>query len=317
MPRWRRHGGAASRRRRQSRRRARAARPPRAGRRDLPRRCGRAGTSTGAKKSGATILATALDLGAEFVDVEWRAVEGQSTGVPFATSSGEAPNASSCRRTTSTAFPPIWSRARARCGATGAGTIKIAVSVESRSARRCCLKSIATRRPRRRHRHGRARGGVAAAGEPLRIALDVRRRRRGAGADSRAPDDRRLRIPRVIGPSTRIFGVVSTNALHSLSPVMHNAAFAGRRHRCRLRAAAGSRLRRLPDVRRGHGHRGRQRHDSVQARCAACGGSSDALTQQVGAANTLRRSGDAVGKPRTPTSRDFCSRSDAAWAIAR
>ena len=28
-----------------------------------------------------------------------------------------------------------------------------------------------------------------------------------------------------VGPETRIFGVVSTNAMHSLSPVMHNAAF--------------------------------------------------------------------------------------------
>ena len=29
-----------------------------------------------------------------------------------------------------------------------------------------------------------------------------------------------------VGPATRIFGVVSSTALHSFSPVMHNAAFA-------------------------------------------------------------------------------------------
>ena len=46
-------------------------------------------------------------------------------------------------------------------------------------------------------------------------------------------------------PTTRIFGVVSTNAMHSLSPVMHNAAFEAAGHRRRLRAAAGVRLRRL------------------------------------------------------------------------
>jgi hypothetical protein len=31
---------------------------------------------------------------------------------------------------------------------------------------------------------------------------------------------------RAVGPSTRLFGVVSRTAMHSLSPVMHNAAFA-------------------------------------------------------------------------------------------
>ena len=31
---------------------------------------------------------------------------------------------------------------------------------------------------------------------------------------------------RDVGPSTRLFGVVSRNAMHSLSPAMHNAAFA-------------------------------------------------------------------------------------------
>ena len=73
-----------------------------------------------------------------------------------------------------------------------------------------------------------------------------------------------------VGPDTRLFGVVSANAMHSLSPVMHNAAF----------AAAGIDAVYVPLqaadfedflVRVGHGHRGRQRHDSVQARRAARG----------------------------------------------
>src|ERR671912_2850955 len=31
---------------------------------------------------------------------------------------------------------------------------------------------------------------------------------------------------RLVNPKTRVFGVVSSNAMHSFSPVMHNAAFA-------------------------------------------------------------------------------------------
>ena len=74
------------------------------------------GRFDGTEDERRAILAGALDLGAEFVDVEWRAVEGQSTASPFGTSSSALLNALSCRRTTSMASPRIWNRARGRCG---------------------------------------------------------------------------------------------------------------------------------------------------------------------------------------------------------
>jgi 3-dehydroquinate dehydratase/shikimate dehydrogenase len=94
---------------------------------------------------------------------------------------------------------------------------------------------------------------------------------------------------RTIGPSTRLFGVVSVNASHSLSPVMHNAAF----------AAAGIDAVYVPlragdfedflafaqamDV-EGASVTIPFKQDALRA-----AGSADALTRQVGAANTVRR----------------------------
>ena len=53
---------------------------------------------------------------------------------------------------------------------------------------------------------------------------------------------------RAVGPDTAIYGVVGNNVMHSMSPVMHNAAFDGRGPRRRVRSASRRRLRRLPDV---------------------------------------------------------------------
>ena len=93
-----------------------------------------------------------------------------------------------------------------------------------------------------------------------------------------------------------IFGVVSTNAMHSLSPVMHNAAFEAAGIDAVYVPLRAARLRRLPVLRGGDGHRGRERHDSVQARRAAARRRpADPLTQSVGAANTLRRDGRRLG----------------------
>ena len=94
---------------------------------------------------------------------------------------------------------------------------------------------------------------------------------------------------RAVGPQTRLFGVVSSSAMHSLSPVLHNAAF----------AAAGLDAVYVP----------LQTHDfddflSFAAALGIEGASgtipfkgdalraaapADDLTRQVGAANTLRR----------------------------
>jgi len=94
-----------------------------------------------------------------------------------------------------------------------------------------------------------------------------------------------------VSPSTRLFGVVSTNALHSLSPVMHNAAF----------EAAGLDAVYVPlpvhdfsdflSFAEEMGVEGASVTIPFKLDALKAAASSDALTQLVGAANTLRRTG--------------------------
>jgi len=93
--------------------------------------------------------------------------------------------------------------------------------------------------------------------------------------------------------STRIFGVVSTNAVHSFSPMMHNAAL----------QAAGIDAVYVPlpvedfadflAFADAMGIEGVSVTIPFKLDALAAAQSSDALTQQVGAANTLRRAGGA------------------------
>jgi 3-dehydroquinate dehydratase/shikimate dehydrogenase len=173
--------------------------------------------------------------------------------------------------------------------AVGAGSIKIAVAV-SRLTETLPLKNIA------------AAGdavviGMGEAGVPSRLlASHYGSRWTYAGngiapgqipAETMADDFHFFRV----GPETAIYGVVSTNAMHSLSPVMHNAAF----------EEAGIDAVYVP-LRAGD-------FDDFLSYAAAMGveGASitipfkldalraakpaDRLTQSVGAANTLRRDG--------------------------
>jgi shikimate dehydrogenase len=95
-----------------------------------------------------------------------------------------------------------------------------------------------------------------------------------------------------VSESTRIFGVVSTNALHSFSPMMHNAAF----HAAGIDAVYVP----LPvqdfadflSFADGMGIEGVSVTIPFKLDALAAAESSDALTQQVGAANTLRKAGD-------------------------
>jgi 3-dehydroquinate dehydratase/shikimate dehydrogenase len=95
-----------------------------------------------------------------------------------------------------------------------------------------------------------------------------------------------------VEPGTRIFGVVSTNAMHSLSPVMHNAAFEAAGIDAvyvPLRAADFDDFASFASA---MGIQGASitipfKLDALRAATRA-----DALTQSVGAANTLRRTND-------------------------
>jgi 3-dehydroquinate dehydratase/shikimate dehydrogenase len=243
----------------------------------------------GTEDERCAILTTALDLGAEFVDVEWRAVDGQLTGVPFrdlVRRGAERVVVSSHDFDTIPA--DLDARARAM-RATGAGTIKVAVSV-ARASQTLCLKRLTTDGPA-------IVIGMGELGVTSRLLASRFGSRWTYAGDQVAPGQLPARqmiddygFGRV-GESTRIFGVVSTHALHSLSPVMHNAAF----------QAAGIDAVYVPlpvqdfadfmSVSEEIDIEGVSVTIPFKLDALKAAESSDPLTQQVGAANTLRRSG--------------------------
>ena len=94
-----------------------------------------------------------------------------------------------------------------------------------------------------------------------------------------------------VGPETRVFGVVSTNALHSLSPVMHNAAFEAAGIDAvyvPLRAADFDDFLAYASA---MGIEGASITIPFKLDALRAAGRADSLTQSVGAANTLRRDG--------------------------
>ena len=243
----------------------------------------------GSEEERRSILAAALDRGAERVDIEFRAVDGQSTGVPFRDLLSKGPERIVVSSHDFDGVPAdLESRARAMRG-TGPGTIKIAVSVSSIS-QTLCLKAIA--------KDGDA--VVIGMGE-LGVASRLLAGRFGSAwtyaGDGIAPGQIPARQMiddygfRRVSPSTRIFGVVSTNALHSLSPVMHNAAF----------EAAGLDAVYVPlpvhdfsdflAFAEEMGVEGASVTIPFKLEALKAAASRDALTQLVGAANTLRRTG--------------------------
>jgi 3-dehydroquinate dehydratase / shikimate dehydrogenase len=245
------------------------------------------GRFDGSEEERRTILARALDLGAEFVDIEWRALDGLSTSVSFKDLLDHTPERIVVSSHDFDRVPSdLESQARAMRGL-GAGTIKIAVSV-SRASQTLCLKSIA--------KDGDA--VVIGMGE-LGVASRLLASRFGSrwtyAGNALAPGQLPARQMiedygfRRISPSTRIFGVVSTNALHSLSPVMHNAAL----------EAAGIDAVYVPfqihdfddflTFAEDMGVEGVSVTIPFKLDALRAAESSDALTQQVGAANTLRR----------------------------
>lgn len=174
------------------------------------------GAFDGSEESRRTLLEEALDAGAEYVDVEWRAgfagvIERSPARVVLSSHDfGGVPQ-------------DLLSRATAM-RQSGAGVIKIAVTA-SRLADALPLLDV-------------ARGGDAVviamgdAGVPSRLlASRFGSRWTYAGhavAPGQIPADRMLDEFRFrqIGADTAIYGVVGNNVMHSLSPVMHNAAFA-------------------------------------------------------------------------------------------
>jgi 3-dehydroquinate dehydratase/shikimate dehydrogenase len=247
------------------------------------------GRFDGSEEQRAAILTRALELGAEFVDVEWRAIS-RSNGVDFGSIVRRDPSRTVVSLHDFDGVPPDLDHRVREMRGVGAGAINVAFAV-SRLTETLALKRIGD--------EGDAIViGLGEAGVPSRLlATHYGSRWTYAGravapgqlpAETMADDYHFFRVE----PGTRIFGVVSTNAMHSLSPVMHNAAFEAAGIDAvyvPLRAADFDDFASFASA---MGIQGASitipfKLDALRAATRA-----DALTQSVGAANTLRRTND-------------------------
>jgi len=230
------------------------------------------------------LLEAALTAGAEFVDVEFRAFAEQPAAA--ALTAAHAPRIVLSSHDFDGVPADLPARARAM-RASGAGTIKLAVTV-TRLSETLPLLPIAREGPA-------VVIGMGDAGVPTRLLATRFRSRWTYGGNAVAPGQ----IPaarmieefgfRRIGRRTQLFGVVSTNALHSLSPAMHNAAFAAAGIDAvyvPLRAADFDDFQVFATA---LGIEGASITIPFKRDALAAAASADPLTQQVGAANTLRR----------------------------
>jgi 3-dehydroquinate dehydratase/shikimate dehydrogenase len=244
------------------------------------------GRFSGSEEERHRILKEALSLGAEFVDVEWAALH--AIHQPnFADIVQIDPSRVVVSSHDFEGVPDdVEARARDMRGR-GAAVIKVAVM--PRALRETLpLMAIA--------RDGDAVVvGMGATGLPTRLlAAHYGSRWSYAGngvAPGQIPAERMLSQFRFreINPSTRIFGVVSSTAVHSFSPVMHNAAF----------AAAGLDAVYVPmqttefgdfnEFADALGVEGVSVTIPFKGDALRAASEADVLTRQVGAANTLRR----------------------------
>ena len=250
----------------------------------------------GSEEERHSLLRQALDLGAEYVDVEWRA------------HFDDLLDGANARRVVLSshdfdAMPADLSdRARAMRG-TGAAVIKIAGHATRLSD---CLPLLEVGRDGGAVSDRDGRGGPrdARAGRAVRLRVDLRRRGEGRGQLSTQSliDDFRFRS---IKPSTEIYGLVGSPIAHSVSPAMHNAAFAQLDRDAVYLPLPATDRGRLRGVRARDGREGRERHDSFQGSAARRRGRRRRARRGIGALNTIRMTGDA-GSDATPTRRGFC-----------
>ena len=174
------------------------------------------GRFDGSEDERRAILRQALEAGAEFVDVEWRAgfddlmaLDPGRTVVSFHDFTG---------------IPAGLDDRVAAMRRTGAGTIKVAYAAR-RLSDTLPLRAIG-------EEGGAVVVGMGEPGVPSRLLATRYGSRWTFAGQAVAPGQMpavRMRDAfrfATIGPRTRLFGVVSRTAMHSLSPVMHNAAFA-------------------------------------------------------------------------------------------
>ncbi len=232
------------------------------------------------------VLDRALALGAEFVDVEWRAWLGDERA--FADLVSRAPERVVLSAHDFEGVPADLPAQVRDMRGSGAGVIKVAVA-----ARRLCdtlpLRDIA--------RDGNAIViGMGEAGVPSRLLAARYGSRWTYGGNGVAPGQ----IPaarmveefrfRTVGQETRLYGVLGATAMHSLSPAMHNAAFAAAGLDAVYVPLQAADVGDFMEFAAALGIEGASvtipfKRDALHAAARA-----DDLTRQVGAANTLRRS---------------------------
>ena len=244
------------------------------------------GRFSGSEEERHRILADAASHGAEFIDVEWAALHGiHQPGFGDIVESAPARVVVSSHDFDGV---PIDLEARARDMRTyGAAVIKVAVM--PRALRETLpLLTIA--------RDGDAVVvGMGDAGVPTRLLAARYGSRWSYAGNGVAPGqiaaERMLSQFRFrdIGPATRIFGVVSSTAMHSFSPVMHNAALAAAGLDAVYVPLQTTEFGDFDEFARTLGVEGVSVTIPFKGDALRAASSADDLTRQVGAANTLRK----------------------------
>lgn len=249
------------------------------------------GRFDGAEEERRSILARAVDAGAEYVDVEWRALDPSRVGSAAATAWGSLVSATPERIVLSAhdfnGMPRDLEGQVRSMRSSGAGVIKVAYAA-SRLTDTLPLREI-------------TRGGPAVviamgdAGLPSRLLASRYGSLWTYGGNGVAPGQvpaaqmlQRFRF-RQIGAATRLFGVVSQKARHSVSPAMHNAAFDAAGLDAvyvPLQAEAFDDFLAFADA---IGIEGASVTIPFKRDALSAASRCDALTSEVGAANTLRR----------------------------
>lgn len=179
------------------------------------------GAYQGTEEERLDLLAAALEAGAEYVDVEWKALSPAFAG-------GRHRDRIVVSMHDFSGIPEDLAARVAAMRGTGAGTVKVAVMAQRLADNLTLLDRV---RPAESPSVAIAMGE---AGLPSRVlasrfgsrwtyATDAAPVAAGQSGWIRMRDEFRYRT---IGTATDIYGVVGRPVSHSLSPVMHNAAFA-------------------------------------------------------------------------------------------
>lgn len=240
------------------------------------------GRFQGSEEERRRVLEEAVAAGAEYVDVEWRA--------GFTDLIARAPERVVISSHDFDGVPADLTDRVGAMRATGARTIKVAVMTR-RLSDTLPLREIG--------REGRAVViGMGDAGISTRLLPSRFESCWTYGGNAVAPGQvpaARMRSEfrfAHVTPSTRLFGIVSPNAMHSLSPAMHNAAFAAAGIDAVYVPMAAADFADFETFARALGVEGVSVTIPFKLDALAAATTADTLTRDVGAANTLRRRGE-------------------------